>query len=278
MALLEHWFGQPPVIYTDAQTHTDSVSVYCAKLPAREAELRTWLRAGLNRIQNCGLDIGASGVSIRRVRHEDWAESWKRHFQPLEIGGTLLVAPSWSRRRPRAGQAVVVLDPGLSFGTGQHPTTAFCLQRLLACRKIGQSQSFLDIGAGSGILAIAAARLGYCPVRAFDSDRVAVRSASINALRNGVQNQVRISRQDLTCLPIRSSAKFSVVCANLTCDLLIEQAKRVLNRLEPCGRLILAGILETEFSSVKRHYAAAGLKLIATQAEKGWQSGVFAFK
>ena len=140
------------------------------------------------------------------MRREDWAESWKRHFKPIEIGDALLVKPSWSKRRPRKNQAVVILDPGLSFGTGQHPTTAFCLReivRLKLAKERGRLarefktrhhadepsalQSFLDIGTGSGILAIAAAKLGYQPVHAFDFDAEAVRIARANARANRVQ-------------------------------------------------------------------------------------------
>ena len=95
---------------------------------ARQAELAS----GLKRIASSGLDIGPGKISLKRIRREDWAESWKLHFKPMVIGSALLLKPSWSRRRPRKGQAVIVLDPGLSFGTGRHPTTAFCLRQLVA--------------------------------------------------------------------------------------------------------------------------------------------------
>ena len=277
-ALLEKIFGKVPVIYTDAETPMAAVSVYCPKLPRPEGDLGAWLRAGLKQIQSCGLDIGAARVAMRKVRGEAWAESWKKHFQPVEIARTLLIKPSWSRRRPRAGQAVVVLDPGLSFGTGQHPTTAFCLEQLVACRQIGQARSCLDIGTGSGILAIAAAKLGYQPVHAFDLDPVAVRVAKANALQNQVEKRIRIFRQDLTRLPLRSVGTFDVVCANLIYDLLVGQSKRILNRLQPNSTLILAGILKTQLAQVRQVYAAAGLKMIATRTEKEWRSGAFAFQ
>ena len=123
------------------------------------------------------------------IRHEDWAESWKRHFKPIEIGRRLLIKPSWSRRRPKPHQQVVVLDPGLSFGTGQHPTTAFCLAEVARLVKNAPARSFLDIGTGSGILAIAAARLNYQPIWAFDFDPEAVRMARANAQTNQVEKK-----------------------------------------------------------------------------------------
>src|SRR5205814_9828492 len=131
---------------------------------------RARLADALENIRNAGLKLGPARIKLERVRSQDWSESWKRHFKPLEIGRELLIRPSWSKRRAHKDQAVVVLDPGLSFGTGQHPTTAFCLRQLATRRIPGQAQSFLDIGTGSGILAISAARLGYGPIRAIDSD------------------------------------------------------------------------------------------------------------
>ena len=156
------------------------------------------LREGLRQINRCGLKTGPGpGKDLKNTPRVDWAESWKRHFQPIEIGDRLLIKPSWSKRRARKNQAVVVLDPGLSFGTGQHPTTEFCLSELVRCGKKKAARSFLDIGTGSGILAITAAKLGYSPVHAFDFDPEAVRTARSNASANGVQNQVRISRADV---------------------------------------------------------------------------------
>src|ERR1039458_8715570 len=159
-----HW-SRDAVSYHNLETGVTTITVYCEDKPAADA--RKTITAGLTRIKECGLKIGPGKISIAKVRREDWAESWKRHFKPIEIGDTLLLKPSWSKRRPRKDQAVVVLDPGLSFGTGQHPTTAFCLREIARCGKKEAGWSFLDIGTGSGILAIAAAKLGYAPVHAF---------------------------------------------------------------------------------------------------------------
>ena len=273
-ALLESLFGEPPAVYVDVETQTIALSIYCQELPRPEAEIRFRLRTSLRRIREDGLKMR---VAIRKIRRQDWAESWKKHFRPLEFGQALLVKPSWSQCKPRAGQGVVVLDPGLSFGTGQHPTTAFCLEQLVACRQKGQTQSLLDIGTGTGILAIAAAKLGYRPIQAIDLDPAAVRVAKANALQNRVAKRVRILQCDVTRLPIGSETKFDVICANLIYDLLIGQTKRILSRLQPRGTFISAGILKTQFDQVRVAYAAAGLELIVTRKEKEWQSGAFAF-
>jgi ribosomal protein L11 methyltransferase len=199
---------------------------------------------------------------------------------PIEIGTALLIKPSWNRRKPRKGQGMVVLDPGLSFGTGQHATTGFCLRQLVAKSNHetrNSKQSFLDIGTGSGILAIAAAKLGYSPVYAFDFDPESVRVARANARKNGVLGKIQITRQDLTRIPQRSIKKYDIVCANLISNLLIAERERIISRLKPDGTLVLAGILKTEFSLVNSAYEQAGLKLIASRAEKEWRSGAFVY-
>jgi ribosomal protein L11 methyltransferase len=170
---------------------------------------------------------------------------------------------------------VVVLDPGLSFGTGQHPTTAFCLEQLVARRSSKERQSLLDLGTGSGILAIAAAKLGYKPISALDFDAEAVRVARVNARRNRVADRIRFSRRDLTRMPRRAGRTYAVVCANLLADLLLAERERILARLQPVGLLVLAGILKTEFAAVQAAYEAAGLRLVASRAEKEWRSGGF---
>lgn len=299
--LLLRVLGQTPSTYTDAETGETTVSTYLEKPAQWNAAARAELRAGLALLTECGLAVGAGEITTAKVRREDWAESWKRHFKPLAIGDALLIKPSWVKQKPRKGQAVVVLDPGLSFGTGHHATTGFCLKQIVAV-KVGAGLgsrsgargetrasararnpdpnpapplSFLDIGTGSGILAIAAAKLGYAPVRCFDFDPESVRVARENAAQNGVAHLVKPVRHDLTKLPAASATRYDVVCANLIYDLLIAERERILARLRPDGVLVLAGILETQFARVNRAYQQAGMQLVATEVEKEWQSGAF---
>jgi ribosomal protein L11 methyltransferase len=193
----------------------------------------------------------------------------------MSIGQKLLVKPSWSRQRPARGQAVVILDPGLSFGTGQHPTTRFCLEQLVKRHRAGAAQSVLDVGTGSGILAIAAAKLGYSTVHAFDFDPESVRVARQNAKVNGVTKKVQLSQADVTRLSLRNSPRYSVVCANLLANLLLAERARLMAKMTQDGVLVVAGILRREFSEVQQAYERAGLKLIARRIEKEWQSGTF---
>jgi ribosomal protein L11 methyltransferase len=172
----------------------------------------------------------------------------------------------------------VILDPGLSFGTGQHPTTGFCLGEIVRCHKIGKCRSFLDIGTGSGILAIAAAMLGYAPVCAIDYDPAAVRVARANIRLNGAGQKIKISRDDVTKLSIRPAQKHDLICANLISNLLIAEREKIAAQLKPGGVLVLAGILKPEFSEVQREFESLGLKLISSRSEKEWRSGSFGFR
>jgi ribosomal protein L11 methyltransferase len=278
-ALLERLFGVTPSVYSNAETNRSTVTAYvrasAGKLRARMAEVVS----GLEELKDFGLNPAPAEVRVAAVRREDWAESWKKYFKLIRIGSALVIKPSWTKIKAKAGQAVVVLDPGLSFGTGQHATTHFCLMQIVRARKGKRAQrhdlSLLDVGCGSGILAISAAKLGFGRVSAFDFDPVAVRVAQKNCRTNRVGKKVKVSRKDLTKLPLNSREKYDLVCANLMAPLLIAERDRILNRLTQDGTLILAGILATEFSGVRERYESAGMKLIAHKIEREWQSGAF---
>jgi ribosomal protein L11 methyltransferase len=272
--------------YSNVQTQTSVISVFCESKPTEI--VRKEISAGFNRINNCGLKIGFGKIVIAKIRGEDWTESWKRHFKPIEIGDKLLIKPSWSKKRPLKNQAVVVLDPGLSFGTGHHPTTEFCLQQICSVGvarqqashrldAIDATKSFLDIGTGSGILAIAAAKLGYKPVRAIDLDPEAVRIARANARVNGVLKKIQIVCDDVTKFPIKPKEQFDLICANLISNLLIAERKRIASQLRSGGMLVLAGILRSEFLQVQTPFEKLGLKLVSAKSEGEWRSGSFCF-
>jgi ribosomal protein L11 methyltransferase len=288
--LLGGFFGQPASSYFNVETQVSVVSVFGRQKIILAPAVRAAVVAGIKRIKNCGLKTGSGKIKTAKVRREDWAESWKRHFQPIEIGRALLIKPSWIKRRPRKDQAVIILDPGLSFGTGQHATTSFCLREIarFSNGRIGAPrrpdaaarhphQSFLDIGTGSGILAIAAAKLGYWPVCAFDFDSEAVRVARANARVNRVGQEIKIARGDVAKLPLRPKRKYDLVCANLISDLLIRERRRIVAQLHPGGTLVLAGILRSEFSEVQSAFEELRLRLFRCRVEREWRSGSFCF-
>src|SRR5882757_755855 len=265
--LLGGIFGQPASSHFNVETLVSVVSVFAPQKTILAREIRGQVSAGLKRIKSGGLNVGSGKIKMAKVRREDWSESWKRHFKAIEIGNALLIKPSWIKRKPRKNQAVVILDPGLSFGTGQHATTSFCLHQIVAavgrppqtpkaskdaalCRGAA-TKSFLDIGTGSGILAIAAAKLGYQPVRAFDFDPESVRVALANARVNQVAGRIKITQDDVTKQPMRPARQYDLVCANLISNLLIAERRRIVAQVKPGGILVLAGILKLEFAQVQ---------------------------
>jgi ribosomal protein L11 methyltransferase len=271
--------GGAAVSHFNMVTGVSTVTVYCETEVT--AGIREAIAAGLEQIRRCGLKAGPGKITVAKIRREDWAESWKRHFKPMEINHrgkeikSLLIKPGWSRKRPRRDQAVVVLNPGLSFGTGQHPTTMFCLRQIVRLQKAGARRSFLDIGCGSGILAIAAAKLGYAPVRALDNDADAVRIAQANARSNRVGAQAKAGRGDVAKLLLHPAHGYDLVCANLISDLLIAHRQRIAAQLNRGGTLVLAGILKREFREVQAAYEEFGFKLVSRTADKEWESGAF---
>ena len=273
--LLADLLGENVACYFDLERQASLVSVYRQQPQSPAPGLRRKIHDGLTRIQACGLAVGLGKIVIERVRKEDWAESWKRHFKPIEIGRSLLIKPSWSRRMPKKDQALVVLDPGLSFGTGQHPTTSFCLGEVANHAVKGAVRSFLDIGTGSGILAIAAAKLHYQPIFAFDFDPESVRVARANAESNDVLEKIKLTQEDATRLPLRPARRYDLVCANLISNLLVAERKRIIAQLNRDGTLVLAGILQTEFAMVRAAFAELGWILARTEARNEWQSGAF---
>ena len=192
-------------------------------------------------------EVGGVGVqgSGREVP-DDWAERWKRFHRPVLIGGRIYVRPPWEEPAVRPGVVEIVIDPGQAFGTGTHPTTALCLELMLELRASG---SFADLGCGSGVLAIAAAKLGFAPVTAVDAELEAVRATRMNANVNGARIDA-VERGDLRNAP---APKAGVVAANLMRPLLLRVAE--LWDGEPPPTLILSGLLDHEADEVAAAFA-----------------------
>jgi ribosomal protein L11 methyltransferase len=192
------------------------------------------------------------GGAVAEVPDEDWGEGWKKDFRPLDVG-RVRVRPSWIDEPTPTGAVEVVLDPGMAFGTGTHPTTSLCLAALSDLLTARPGASVLDVGTGSGLLAIAARKLGAGRVAANDEDPVAVRVAGENAERNG-------AALELTVDPVEAIAgTFDVVVANILANVLVALAPALAAKLAPGGVLLLSGILGPQEDEVRRAHVAQGL-------------------
>jgi len=272
--ILERIFGCAPSQYQHPEQSGPVVSVYPPASQRVTAAHRRQLTDELAVLKSCGVPVGNGKLSVKPLGREDWIDSWKRHFKPLNIRGKILVRPDGIPAKAQPGQKLIVLNPGLSFGTGQHATTRYCLEQLVAQRG-RPAQSLLDVGTGSGILAIAGAKLGYGPVKAFDFDAVAVEVAKGNARRNRVADKVHLSVGDITQLPRRARVRYDVVCANLFHDLLKANADALEARVKPDGCLLLAGVLSEQFEGLHEVFAATGMRLVRSKRQGEWRSGTF---
>jgi ribosomal protein L11 methyltransferase len=204
-------------------------------------------------------EVGGVRVEVSgREVPDDWAERWKRFHVPVLIGGTLYVRPPWEQAAVRPGVDEVVIDPGAAFGTGAHPTTRMCLELLL---ELDAQGSLCDLGCGSGVLAIAAAKLGFDPVSAFDSDREAVKATTFNARANAVELE-RVERIDLRSV---SPPPAQTIAANLMRPLLLQVAEHL---AEPPPALIVSGLLNEEADEVAAAFAP--LREQRRLSDRGW--------
>jgi ribosomal protein L11 methyltransferase len=233
---------------------------------------------------HCALALAAAAsgmpapeVAIDSVAERDWAEASRASFPPFRLG-RFLVHSRGERERIPAGAIGLALDAGLAFGSGRHGSTAGCLLALDALRRRPVRQA-LDLGCGSGILAIAIAKLWRAEVLASDIDPQAVAVARDNAIANGVGNAVRaVTADGVRAQPIRRRAPFDLVCANILAPPLIGMAGEVARLLAPGGRLVLSGFLVAPGRPVLAAYRSHGLRLVRRIVEDGWLTLILALR
>jgi len=208
-------------------------------------------------------------LKVARIAEKDWAEAWKEFFHVQRIGARVVVKPTWRDYQPAEGDVVLEMDPGMAFGTGQHPTTRMCV---LACeRLVRPGMRVLDVGTGSGILSLAAARLGAESVIAVDTDPVAVESARRNVDMNGLADRIEVRQGSVELVQGES---FDLVLANIIAAAIIELARPLADALSPNGRLVASGIIAEREMDVKDAVSAAGLKVEEVMAEGDWRTMV----
>ena len=250
--------GSRPAV---VRAYVPALDAVAAKAAVSEAE------RSLGHLQAFGLrPIG--DLQVRPVHEEDWADAWKRHFPVLRIGRRLVIRPTWRRHSPKPDDVVLALDPGMAFGTGLHPTTRLCLaaierwadERHLAGARV------LDVGCGSGILALAAAKLGAAEVLGVDTDPIAAEATLANARRNRLVGRVRARRGTL---PVRESP-FDLVLANLIASVLVQLAGELAASLRPGGRLLASGIFRDREADVREAFDRLGLSTVGRTEETDW--------
>ena len=267
-ALLNEYIRSGLWDYTDLkeseETEVVRVKAYWALDEELEGKLQH-LAVRLDGLASNGIDKGAGAVSWKAVADEDWAETWKEFFHTEKIGARTVIKPTWEEYEVKVGEIVVELDPGAAFGTGQHATTSLCIRALEDLVRPGMT--VFDVGTGSGVLAIVAAKLGAKRVEAVDFDPVAVRVARENVRQNGAEDVVRTERSDL----LKSVAgKADLIIANIIADIIVRLFGEVKGSLAAGGTMLLSGIIEDRLPDVVEAAAQHGFAVEKIEQEKGW--------
>ena len=212
-------------------------------------------------------------ITQTTIKREDWSESWKKYFHPFRASKRLVIKPSWEDYTAQGEDIVLEIDPGMCFGTGSHGTTMGCLQYIdeLAAAP-DRPYSLIDAGCGTGILSMAAHRLGYGPIFAFDYDPAAIHVSDENLTRTGIRDQVELAEGDVNTLQPPFQA--DLVVANVLAPILLTAAENLAKMVRPGGRLVLSGILTFQYDEVLERFTHLGFQDIERRTIKEWTSGV----
>lgn len=211
----------------------------------------------------------AASIETVGVKESDWADVWKQYYKPVHIGKRIVVVPAWEDYAPVGDEVTVSMDPGMAFGTGTHETTRLCT--VLLEKYLRLSDRVLDVGTGSGILAITAAKLGARDIDALDIDANAVQAARRNCEANGV-GFIRCRVSDLIA---EAEGKYGLICANIVADIILRMAGDVTRYMEPGGLLIVSGIIERQAQQTLQALEEKGLVLCERLEENDWNAFVF---
>ena len=205
-------------------------------------------------------------LRVRGVDDADWADGWRAHYVPQRIG-RVVVVPSWMTEPLAPTEVPIILDPGMAFGTGLHPTTRGCLMLLQTTQPM--PPAVLDVGCGSGILALAALRLGAERAVAIDTDRLAVEATRANAERNGLAERIEVSTGNLAA---PAAERYGLVLANLVAAVLVTLAERLADHLAAGGTMVVGGVIEPRATEVCTALESAGLRVVERRDDGEWVS------
>ena len=255
--------------YTDLPRAEDTETVTVRAYLPEDARLESSLLALAERIaalRHAGAVLGAGTISHSFVADEDWAETWKAYIHTEKIGERIVVRPTWEEYTPSADEIVIELDPGAAFGTGAHATTAMCLRWLE--HLVSPGMRVYDVGCGSGILAVAAAKLGAGEVIAMDYDPVAVSVAEENIRQNNAHNVVACESDLLSAC--EGAAPAELITANIIADVIIRLFAQLDRHLAPGGTLLASGIIDDRIADVEHAAAQHGFTVLDMTCEKEW--------
>jgi ribosomal protein L11 methyltransferase len=267
---VDAWFDVPfvqPDLESDAIPTTSGSA--CVRAYVARADAARAIAAAERALADAGLP---AAVTQRPVAEEDWAEAWKEYFHVERFGEHIVVVPSWREYDPKPGDVTLHLDPGMAFGTGQHETTRMCLEALE--QHVKRGARVLDVGCGSGILSIAALKLGASAVCAVDVDPNCVRVTDANAAANGVTASLSAAVGSLAgAWPFAepSAGRFDVVVANIIARIIIEHAASLVAALVPGGVLVTSGIIGERETEVVDALTAAGARVTSVRAMGDWR-------
>ncbi|MBE6565400.1 MAG: 50S ribosomal protein L11 methyltransferase [Ruminococcaceae bacterium] len=217
--------------------------------------------------------LAATGLSDAKRElignnEKDWENAWKQYYKPLRIGEHVVVVPKWESYEAEKGDIIVRMDPGMAFGTGTHETTRLCMEMLE--KHMQRDNAVLDIGTGSGILAICAAKLGASRVDSFDIDPVSVRVAGENVADNGLSQVITCGQSDLLASVKPIAGGYDFVCANIVADILLRMSDKIRPYMKKGGLLSLSGIIERQLEEVREAYIKAGFVVFDEKKENDW--------
>lgn len=224
------------------------------------------IKERLSQLHLFGLDPGKGTVTVTEVKEDEWATAWKKYYKPVAISGRITVAPVWEDYQPKHPQEIVIeLDPGMAFGTGTHPTTVLCIRALE--KYVRPGDRICDVGTGSGILSIAAAKLGAAEILALDLDEVAVRAAQANVLINKASGTITVKKNNLLD---NVEGPLDLVVANILAEVIVRFTGDVARVLRPGGLFIASGIITARENEVKQALQEAKLEVIETSSIDDW--------
>ncbi len=212
-------------------------------------------------------------VIVSEVYEKDWAEGWKKYYKPTRIGKNIVIKPSWEKYKPKDEDKVIELDPGMAFGTGTHETTILCVEGIE--KYIKKGNKVFDIGCGSGILSIVAAKLGAKKVISVDLDDTAIKVAKENAVINKVDNIIQVRKGSLLDVV---EEKADIIVSNIIAEVIVELTKSIGNNLKKGGFFISSGIIEEKQDMVKESLKENDFTILETRTMGGWTSIVAIYK